>query len=88
MGTLTVLSSCAGTPGFSALAGGRCAVTDTVVADIFLRAGSVFKRPLMAVINDTAPRPGLIISVSKTVPGVFDPLESLPIWLSGETLES
>lgn len=51
MGTLTLLSSCAGMPGFSALAAGRCAVTETVVADVLLREGSVFERPLMAVMT-------------------------------------
>lgn len=67
----------------SASKGGRCAVPEIlVVADVFVTASSGFESPVIAA------RPGAAIPVSKAVPDSFNCLESLLIWISGETLES
>lgn len=50
MGTLIFLSSFTVTSELSALPGGRCAVTKTVVAEVFVVEGSGFEGSIVEVI--------------------------------------
>lgn len=86
MGTLIFLSSFTVTPELSVSPSGRCAVTKTAVAEVFVVAG--FERSTVEVLNGTAARSRVIMAISKTVSSTLDPMRSVQVWICGETLES